>query len=37
MKFTGALVKLDDMVVAVAVDSEDFLKLEQAEKVQKMR
>ena len=37
MKFTGALVKIDDMVVAVAVDSEDFLKLEQAEKMQKMR
>ena len=37
MKFTGALVKLDDMVVAVAVDSGDFLKLEQGERLQKMR
>ena len=35
MKFTGALVKLDEMVVAVAVDSADFLQLPQEERLKK--
>ena len=29
MKFNGALVQLEDMVIAVAVDSADFLSLQQ--------
>ena len=37
MKFNGALVQLEDMVIAVAVDSAEFLSLPQAEKMAKMR
>ena len=37
MKFNGALVQLEDMVIAVAVDSADFLSLPQPEKMAKMR
>ncbi len=37
MKFNGALVQLEDMVLAVAVDSADFLSLPQPEKMAKMR
>lgn len=37
MKFTGALVKLDEMAVAVAVDSAEFLQLPQEERLKKMR
>ena len=37
MKFNGALVQLEDMVIAVAVDSADFLSLPQPEKMEKMR
>ena len=37
MKFNGALVQLEDMVIAVAVDSADFLSLPQEEKMAKMR
>lgn len=37
MKFNGALVQLEDMVIAVAVDSADFLRLPQPEKMAKMR
>lgn len=37
MKFNGALVQLEDMVIAVAVDSVDFLSLPQPEKMAKMR
>ena len=37
MKFNGALVQLEDMVIAVAVDSADFLSLPQSEKMAKMR
>ena len=37
MKFNGALVQLEDMVIAVAVDSADFLSLSQPEKMAKMR
>ena len=37
MRFNGALVQLEDMVIAVAVDSADFLSLPQPEKMAKMR
>lgn len=37
MKFNGALVQLEDMVLAVAVDSADFLSLPQPKKMAKMR
>ena len=37
MKFNGALVQLEDMVIAVAVDSADFLSLPQPEKMAEMR
>ena len=37
MKFNGALVKVEDMTIAVAVDSVDFLQLPQEERLQKMR
>ena len=37
MKFNGALVQLEDIVIAVAVDSADFLSLPQPEKMAKMR
>ena len=37
MKFNGALVQLEDIVLAVAVDSADFLSLPQPEKMAKMR
>lgn len=37
LKFNGALVQLEDMVIAIAVESADFLNLPQAEKMMKMR
>ena len=37
MKFNGALVQLDDMVIAVAVDDAEFLSLPQEDKMARMR